>query len=422
MTAVKENTQFHEELRESVRNVCSKYPDAYWRELDAKSAYPEEFVNEITRHGFLAALIPEEYGGSGLGITEASIILEEINRSGGNAGACHAQMYTMGTLLRHGSPEQKKKYLPKIADGSLRLQAFGVTEPNTGTDTTKLRTFAERRGDKYIVNGLDEILVRTEIDKSDVDEIIIGQAKQSTDAPNLARLALLRAGFPIEVPGYTVHRQCGSGVQAMNNGAQQIMCGLSDIIIAGGAESMSTAPYYLRNARFGFRAGNAEILDSNTESQPRAQPIETYGHLTMGMTAENLAELYSISRTEQDEFALRSQENAQRAISNGLFTDQIVPFEVKTKKGSIEFKVDEHPRETSMEKLAQLPPVFKENGTVTAGNTSGRNDGAGVVLLMSEEAAERYGKKQKQKLFLKLSQVFHRKSWELVLPQQHARL
>ena len=245
---------------------------------------------------------------------------------------------------------------------------------------------------------LDEILVRTEIDKSDVDEVIIGQAKQSTDAPNLARLALLRAGFPIEVPGYTVHRQCGSGVQAMNNGAQQIMCGLSDIIIAGGAESMSTAPYYLRNARYGFRAGNAEILDSNTESQPRAQPIETYGHLTMGMTAENLAEKYSISRTEQDEFALRSQENAQRAISTGLFTDQIVPYEIKTKKGIIEFKVDEHPRETSMEKLSQLKPVFKENGTVTAGNTSGRNDGAGVVLLMSEEAAERYGKKPKAKI------------------------
>ena len=110
----------------------------------------------------LAALIPEEYGGSGLGITEASIILEEINRSGGNAGACHAQMYTMGTLLRHGSTEQKAKYLPKIADGSLRLQAFGVTEPNTGTDTTKLKTFAERRGDKYIVNGQKVFISRTE--------------------------------------------------------------------------------------------------------------------------------------------------------------------------------------------------------------------------------------------------------------------
>ncbi|MCK1983546.1 MULTISPECIES: thiolase family protein [Peribacillus] len=245
---------------------------------------------------------------------------------------------------------------------------------------------------------LDEILVRTGIDKRDIDEVIIGQAKQSTDSPNLARLALLRAAFPIEITGYTVHRQCGSGIQAMNSGAQQIMCGLSDVIIAGGAESMSTAPFYLRNARFGYRAGNGEILDPNTESQPRAQPIETYGHLTMGMTAENLAEKYSISRTEQDEFALRSQENAQRAISSGLFTDQIVPLEVKTKKGMIPFIVDEHPRETSMEKLSQLKPVFKENGTVTAGNTSGRNDGAGVVLLMSDEAAERFGKKTKAKI------------------------
>jgi acyl-CoA dehydrogenase len=162
-TTVKENnTQFHEELRQSVRAVCKKYPDSYWRELDAKLAYPEEFVNDITRNGFLAALIPEEYGGSGLGITEASIILEEINRSGGNAGACHAQMYTMGTLLRHGNKEQKAKYLPKIADGFLRLQAFGVTEPNTGSDTTKLRTFAERKGDKYIVNGQKVFISRAE--------------------------------------------------------------------------------------------------------------------------------------------------------------------------------------------------------------------------------------------------------------------
>lgn len=152
-TNVKDKIQFHNELRESVRLVCSKFPGSYWRDLDAKLAYPEEFVNEITKNGFLAALIPEEYGGSGLGITEASIILEEINRSGGNAGACHAQMYTMGTLLRHGNKEQKSKYLPKIADGTLRLQAFGVTEPNTGTDTTQLKTFAVRKGDKYIVNG-----------------------------------------------------------------------------------------------------------------------------------------------------------------------------------------------------------------------------------------------------------------------------
>jgi acyl-CoA dehydrogenase len=157
-----ETLEFHEELRHSVRNVCRKFPDSYWRELDASEEYPEEFVNEITRNGFLAALIPEEYGGSGLGIAEASIILEEINRSGGNAGACHAQMYTMGTLLRHGNAVQKAKYLPKIAKGTLRLQAFGVTEPNTGTDTTKLKTFAERKGDKYIVNGQKVFISRTE--------------------------------------------------------------------------------------------------------------------------------------------------------------------------------------------------------------------------------------------------------------------
>ena len=158
----KEQAKFHEELRQSVRSICRQYPAEYWRELDAESAYPEAFVNDITKNGFLAALIPEEYGGSGLGIMEASIILEEINRSGGNAGACHAQMYTMGTLLRHGSLEQKRTYLPKIADGSLRLQAFGVTEPNTGTDTTKLRTFAEKKGDKYIVNGQKVFISRAE--------------------------------------------------------------------------------------------------------------------------------------------------------------------------------------------------------------------------------------------------------------------
>ncbi len=156
------NNEFQEELRQSVRNVCKDYPDEYWRKLDEVNAYPEEFVNALSQAGFLAALIPEEYGGSGLSLTEASIIMEEINRSGANAGACHAQMYTMGTLLRHGSEEQKKKYLPKIADGSLRLQAFGVTEPNTGSDTTQLKTVAVRKGDKYIVNGQKVFISRAE--------------------------------------------------------------------------------------------------------------------------------------------------------------------------------------------------------------------------------------------------------------------
>ncbi|MFL0584788.1 acyl-CoA dehydrogenase family protein [Solibacillus silvestris] len=157
-----ENLAFLEELREGVRAVCKRFDDEYWRKLDEIDGYPTEFVEAITQAGFLGALIPEQYGGSGLGILEASVILEEINRSGGNAGACHAQMYTMGTILRHGSPVQKEKYLPKIADGSLRLQAFGVTEPNTGTDTTNLKTFAKRDGDHYIVNGQKVFISRAE--------------------------------------------------------------------------------------------------------------------------------------------------------------------------------------------------------------------------------------------------------------------
>lgn len=142
------------EIREPVRRICAKFPGSYWRELEERQAYPGEFVNELTEAGFLGALIPQDYGGAGLPLRAASVILEEIHASGCNAGACHAQMYIMGTLLRHGSPEQKKKYLPEIAAGRLRLQAFGVTEPTTGTDTTKLKTRAERRGnDSYVVNG-----------------------------------------------------------------------------------------------------------------------------------------------------------------------------------------------------------------------------------------------------------------------------
>ena len=142
-----------QQIREEIKKVCKEFPDAYWREIDGKKAYPEAFVRKLSELGWLAALIPEEYGGTGLGITEASIILEEINHSGGVATTCHAQMYTMGTLLRHGSEEQKKRYLPKIAVGELRLQAFGVTEPDAGSESTRIQTTATRKGDKYIING-----------------------------------------------------------------------------------------------------------------------------------------------------------------------------------------------------------------------------------------------------------------------------
>ena len=146
-------TPEQQQIREEIKKVCRDFPDAYWRDIDNKKEYPEAFVRKLSELGWLAALIPEEFGGTGLGITEASVILEEINHSGGVATACHAQMYTMGTLLRHGNDEQKKRYLPKIATGELRLQAFGVTEPDAGSETTKLQTTAVRKGDKYLING-----------------------------------------------------------------------------------------------------------------------------------------------------------------------------------------------------------------------------------------------------------------------------
>ncbi|AIO65788.1 acyl-CoA dehydrogenase family protein [Burkholderia oklahomensis] len=146
-------TDPHQDIREAVRDLCGQFPAEYFRKVDEARGYPEAFVDALTKAGWLAALIPQEYGGSGLGLTEASVIMEEINRSGGNSGACHGQMYNMGTLLRHGSAEQKQRYLPRIASGELRLQSMGVTEPTTGTDTTKIKTTAVRRGDRYVVNG-----------------------------------------------------------------------------------------------------------------------------------------------------------------------------------------------------------------------------------------------------------------------------
>ncbi len=141
------------ELRDAVRQLCSQFDSAYWQKIDEQRAYPEAFVDALTQAGWMSALIPEEYGGSGLSLTEATVIMEEITRSGGNAGCCHGQMYNMNTLLRNGSPEQKKRYLPRIAKGELRLQSMGVTEPGAGTDTTKIKTFAVKKGDRYVVNG-----------------------------------------------------------------------------------------------------------------------------------------------------------------------------------------------------------------------------------------------------------------------------
>jgi acetyl-CoA C-acetyltransferase len=233
---------------------------------------------------------------------------------------------------------------------------------------------------------------RAGVAPAEVDEVVMGQTKQSADAANLARVAALKAGFPVEVPAYTVMRQCGSGLQAVGNALQAIRAGDAEMVVAGGVENMSLAPYYLRGARFGFTSGNAVVVDPNTESQPRSQPYEVYGDLTMGLTAENLVEQYDITREEQDVFALRSQERAFSAIEAGRFDEEIVPVTVPARKTPpVDFAVDEYPRRTSLEQLAALRPYFKEGGTVTAGNSSGRNDGAACLVLMSAEAARARG-------------------------------
>jgi len=236
-----------------------------------------------------------------------------------------------------------------------------------------------------------EAIARAAFDQAQIGEVILGHGKQSADTPNLARVASLYAELPIDISAFTVHRQCGSGMQAVISGTQAILLGDSDVIVAGGAESMSTAPYYLRNARFGYSAGNGEILDPNTESQPKSQPVEKYGRITMGLTAENLAEQYNISRQEQDEFALQSQNRAKAAIAAGRYVTEIMPVELGSGKKAAVFEMDEYPRETSLEALAVLKPVFKKDGSVTAGNSSGRNDGAAALVLMAKSKAIELG-------------------------------
>jgi acyl-CoA dehydrogenase len=195
-------SQAVEDLRNSVRAVCKDFPDAYWRDLDRRREYPTEFVKTLSDLGYLSVMIPEEYGGGGLGVTEAAAIVEEINRSGGNGGACHAQMYTMGSLVRHGSDDLKRRYLPQIASGQLRLQAFGVTEPDAGSDTTHITTRAVKHGDTYVINGrkiftsrilqsdLMVLLARTEA-YEDVD--------RKTDGMTLFLVDLREAGTAVQV-------------------------------------------------------------------------------------------------------------------------------------------------------------------------------------------------------------------------------
>lgn len=242
--------------------------------------------------------------------------------------------------------------------------------------------------------ALEGAINKAGINRDIIDEVICGQAKQTTDAPNIARVVSLMLQIPESTPAYTVHRQCASGMQAIFNGMQQIQCGYSDVVLTGGVESMSTAPFYVRNARFGVGNGNGVFVDPNIESQPKSQPNDIYGTFSMIQTADNIARQFDISREAQDEFALESQTRAVAAIDSGRFKDEIVPVIVpQRKKDPIIFDTDEFPkRNTNMEKLSKLKTVFP-NGFVTAGNASGRNDGAAAVLVASKEKVEELGLK-----------------------------
>lgn len=237
---------------------------------------------------------------------------------------------------------------------------------------------------------MKDALQTTGLAADQINEIILGEVRQSTESSNVARVAALRAGIPEKASAFTVNRLCASGMQAVVSGVQHLAFHPDEIVIAGGTENMSRAPLYLRNSRFG--EGNPHLVDSNLENGQ--QPAEMYGKdLGMGMTAENVAERYKISREDQDTFALESQRRAKAAWEAGRFESQIATLEVKAKKEMVVFAKDEHPRDTTLEKLAALQPVFKKDGSVTAGNACGRNDGASALVLMSREKARYLGLK-----------------------------
>ncbi|WP_018133081.1 thiolase family protein [Effusibacillus pohliae] len=236
-----------------------------------------------------------------------------------------------------------------------------------------------------------ETIKRAQIPKESVEMVILGHVRSTSRANNIARVAALKSGLPISTPAYTVNMLCGSGMQAISLGMKEIVTGTADIVVAGGTENMSQSIFYLRNIRNSDLP--PELVDANLEGGPGSQPMEIYGKdLGMGQTAENVAEKYGISREDQDHFAYESQKKAAKAIADGRLREEIVPVDVKQKKETIRFEVDEFPRpDTTVEKLAMLRPAFRPNGTVTAGNSCGRNDGAAAVVLMSADKAKQLG-------------------------------
>ncbi|MBU7590972.1 acetyl-CoA C-acetyltransferase [Metabacillus halosaccharovorans] len=244
--------------------------------------------------------------------------------------------------------------------------------------------FKEQLPTQLAVPVLDEVVKRSKLEKHEVDEVILGHCIQRTDEPNTARTSALLAEFPETTTGYTIQRQCASGLQAILSAAMQIQTGQSNIVIAGGVEVMSSSPYLLKQHRWGSRLQHSQVTDSVWEILE--DPIH---HIMMGETAENVAEAYNITRQEQDELALSSQNRALSAIESGKFKDELVPIKVKSRKGEVTISQDEGPRQVSLEKLASLPAIFRENGSVTAGNASTLNDGAAALVLMTREEAEK---------------------------------
>jgi len=236
-----------------------------------------------------------------------------------------------------------------------------------------------------------EILAKTGIDPKQIDDCIIGNILSAGQGMNISRQVAIYSGLPVETPAFTINRACGSGVQTVALAAQAIKAGDADVIIAGGVENMDLAPYYLKNARYGYRLDAPE--DGIVDGMLRDGLMDVFNDYHMGVTAENLAEQYNISREEQDEFAYESQSKCKAAMNGGKFEDEIVPVLIPQRKGDpLEFKVDEHPRgDTTVEALSRLRPAFKKDGTVTAGNSSGINDGAAAVIVTTEEKAEALG-------------------------------
>ncbi|MFZ3589765.1 thiolase family protein [Bacillus sp. DJP31] len=238
-----------------------------------------------------------------------------------------------------------------------------------------------------IVPVIQEVVLRSGLGQDEVNEVILGHCIQRTDQPNTARTAALLSGLSNETTGYTIQRQCASGMQAVISAALQIQAGLSDVVIAGGVEAMSSSPYLLKQHRWGARMQHSQVTDSVWEVLE--DPIH---HFMMGETAENLADLHGISREEQDELSLLSHKRAAFAIEKGYFDEQMVSITLKTRKGETIITKDEHPRpHLTMADLARLRPAFRDDGTVTAGNASGLNDGASALVLMDEETAKKRG-------------------------------